>query len=186
MPAVNNQGYSYDVAANGFPTQAQCPANTYGPGLRKQRACVPCPPGYITLGAKSKKASACIVPAGYYLKGPGQVAPCPKGEYKKDTGAAASCSKCAAGVTTLKEASTDETACNILLPTFYAFELTAGIVKSTKKCPQKYYCPGGTPAAAFDPTSSTPSDGDAATIIKCSSGLWTENIGASSANQCSE
>lgn len=48
---------------------------------------------------------AAVVPAGYYLKGPGQVAPCPKGEYKADLNPNGNCSKCAFGVTTSAEGS---------------------------------------------------------------------------------
>jgi hypothetical protein len=125
------------------------------------------------------------VPKGYYLKGPGQVAPCPKGEYKDTTGAAASCTKCVAGVTTEAEASIAETACKVLLPTFYAATLsTDNIVKATKKCPQKYFCPGGNPTAAFQPSAPTTLAGT--TVVQCADGTWTENIGASSADQCSE
>lgn len=52
------------------------------------------------------------IPAGFYLKGPGMVAPCPKGEYKVGQGAAAACTKCAKGVTTAAEASGTIDACN--------------------------------------------------------------------------
>lgn len=52
------------------------------------------------------------IPAGFYLKGPGMVAPCPKGEYKVGQGAAAACTKCAKGVTTATEASGSIDACN--------------------------------------------------------------------------
>lgn len=52
-----------------------------------------------------------VVPPGYYLKSPGQVAPCPQGEWKADIGASANCTKCAAGVTTPQVASTSEAEC---------------------------------------------------------------------------
>lgn len=53
-----------------------------------------------------------VVPAGYYLKTPGQAAACPKGEYKAGIGAAGACDKCpVAGVTTEKEASESPDAC---------------------------------------------------------------------------
>jgi hypothetical protein len=56
---------------------ATSPVNTYGPGLKKQRACVPCPTGFTTdLRVQQTMPTACIVPAGYYLKAPGQVG-CP-------------------------------------------------------------------------------------------------------------
>jgi hypothetical protein len=59
VPAVNLPGHFYTVN-NGEPSQDVCPINTYGPGLRKQRACVPCPPGYSTLDQTARsKASDC-------------------------------------------------------------------------------------------------------------------------------
>ena len=124
-----------------------------------------------------------MVPEGYYLKGPGQVAPCPKGEYKVGFEALPSCTKCAAGVTTPGEASISAAACNLLLPTFYAATIDgSGIITATKKCPQKYYCEGGAPTAAFDPASPATD----ATIKLCAAGTWTQELGASSADQCSE
>ncbi len=39
---------SYYTLVNEEPSAVKCPQNTYGPGLKKQRACVPCPPGYTT------------------------------------------------------------------------------------------------------------------------------------------
>jgi len=52
-----------------------------------------------------------VVPAGYYLKAPGQVAPCPQGEWKAGIGPSANCTKCEFGVTTPHEASTSESEC---------------------------------------------------------------------------
>jgi len=52
-----------------------------------------------------------VIPPGYYLKGPGQVAPCPQGEFKSGTGSDANCGKCAIGVTTLTAASTSVKFC---------------------------------------------------------------------------
>jgi hypothetical protein len=146
---------------------------------------VPCPPGYTTNTAtRSTTSGACKVPAGYYLKGPGQVAPCPKGEYRQFSDSVASCSKCANGVTTLNEASTSDAACVSVLPTFYPKTMTGSVVTATAKCPQKFYCEGGVPSNIFDPTNPTTLTGT--TVKQCSLGTWTENIGASSADQCSE
>jgi hypothetical protein len=39
------------------PGQSTCPVDTSGPGLREQRACVPCPPGYSTKGLTGKTTS---------------------------------------------------------------------------------------------------------------------------------
>mgnify|MGYP001810299316 CR=1 FL=1 len=48
-PSVNPAGtyFTFDEATK-EPGVAMCPVNTYGPGLKKQRACVPCPSGYTT------------------------------------------------------------------------------------------------------------------------------------------
>jgi hypothetical protein len=46
---VNTPGNYYVIDATGQNvTQVPCPINTYGPGLKKQRACVPCPTGFTT------------------------------------------------------------------------------------------------------------------------------------------
>lgn len=49
-PAVNPPGTFYALINDNpnSPTAVACPSHTYGPGLKKQRACVPCPPGYTT------------------------------------------------------------------------------------------------------------------------------------------
>lgn len=56
-------------------------------------------------------AAAAVVPAGFYLKAPGQVAPCPRGEYKPDQGINANCTKCADGVMTPAEGATSADNC---------------------------------------------------------------------------
>jgi hypothetical protein len=51
--AVNLPGYSYSITSvNGLSivSAERCPVNTYSPGLKKQRACVPCPTGFTTKG----------------------------------------------------------------------------------------------------------------------------------------
>jgi hypothetical protein len=55
--------------------------------------------------------STAVVPAGYYLKAPGQVAACPQGEYKEGLATGANCTKCAFGVTTAGEGSTSRWNC---------------------------------------------------------------------------
>jgi hypothetical protein len=55
---------------------------------------------------------AAVVPAGYYLKGPGQVAPCPQGEWKAGVGTDGNCTKCAVGIDTPRMASTSEADCS--------------------------------------------------------------------------
>lgn len=51
MSAVNLPGTFYTIdAVSGEVGALVCPVNTYGPGFRKQRACVPCPTNYKTNG----------------------------------------------------------------------------------------------------------------------------------------
>jgi hypothetical protein len=89
-------------------------------------------------------------------------------------------------VTTLNQASKAVTECKVLLPTFFASNIDgAGTITSTKKCPQKYYCPGGTPTNKLD-TAVTPLVLTSTTVQQCANETWTEGIGASSANQCSK
>jgi hypothetical protein len=57
-PAVNLPGAFYSISTDGQTIDQQdCPANSYGAGLKKQRACVPCPTGYSTMGATAKTAA---------------------------------------------------------------------------------------------------------------------------------
>jgi hypothetical protein len=55
--------------------------------------------------------SNAVVGPGYYLKGPGQVAPCPRGEWKAGIGSDGNCTRCALGVTTLDIAASSELNC---------------------------------------------------------------------------
>jgi hypothetical protein len=55
--------------------------------------------------------SIAVVGPGYYLKGPGQVAPCPRGEWKAGIGSDGNCTRCALGVTTLDIAASSELNC---------------------------------------------------------------------------
>ena len=49
--AVNMPGTYYVISSDGKTIdQMTCRADTYGPGLKKQRACVPCPTGFSTVG----------------------------------------------------------------------------------------------------------------------------------------
>lgn len=56
--AVNAAGTSYSVDAAGNIVVAACPQDTYGPGMKKQRSCVLCPPGYTTNGATGQTTDA--------------------------------------------------------------------------------------------------------------------------------
>lgn len=167
---VNNPGTYYSAAADGISNivATDCPVDTYSRGLRKQRACVPCPPAYTTNGATaSTNSSACLVPPGYFVRGPGQIAPCPKGEHKEGFSAVGTCTKCATGVTTLQVGSTSVDACTSLLPSFYAVEKTGDVVTKASKCPQNSYCTGGT-----------------ADKVACADNLMTQGAGAQSVSEC--
>jgi len=64
-PAVNMPGYYYVIDSTGTNvTQVICPVNTYSAGFKKQRACVPCPTGFITKGltgrTKPTDCSECL------------------------------------------------------------------------------------------------------------------------------
>lgn len=186
---VNLPGYSYSITSvNGLSivSAERCPVNTYSPGLKKQRACVPCPTGFTTKGLDGRtRPEDCIIPAGYYLKAPGQVAPCPRGEWKAGEGPSGNCTKCAFGVTTKLEGSTLEQNCTDVVPGRYASAISGVIVQSTQICPQKYYCQGGTPAMVFNPA--TPGTLNATiedTIKICPEGTWTQDLGATDPDQC--
>ena len=127
-----------------------------------------------------------VVPAGYYLKAPGQIAPCPKGEYKSGVGTNGNCTKCAFGVTTTAEASISVDNCTIVVAGYYALRMSSGIVTATVACPQGYYCPGGDAVSAFDPSISTVPNPSDPTIKKCPDGMWTVDLASISLNQCSE
>jgi len=51
LSTVNLPGTFYTIdGTSGEVGASVCPVNTYGPGFRKQRACVPCPTNYKTNG----------------------------------------------------------------------------------------------------------------------------------------
>jgi hypothetical protein len=77
--------------------------------------CHGCPAEHAPHSTHCSTCRCCVavVPPGFYLKSPGQVAPCPQGEWKADVGASANCTKCATtGVITPQVASTSEAECN--------------------------------------------------------------------------
>lgn len=182
---VNAPGHSFSLDGSSKPTATVCPVDTYSPGLKKQQGCVSCPSGFKTLDlTKQTSILACKVPAGFYLRGPGEVAPCPMGEYQATNTTVGKCTKCSAGVTTAAEQSISKAACNQLLPSYYAsgIDVTDNEITATKKCPQKYYCPGGPATAVFvtSPLGSTTNTG----ANLCLNELWTEKFGAISPNEC--
>jgi len=54
--AVNPPGTAYTLNEAGPPDTISCPEDRYGPGLKKQRACVPRPPGYTTNGTVGQRS----------------------------------------------------------------------------------------------------------------------------------
>lgn len=185
---VNLPGTFYTIdGTSGEVGASVCPVNTYGPGFRKQRACVPCPTNYKTNGLTGRTSPMqCVVPPGYYLKMPGVVAPCPMGEWKDGTGPAGNCTKCPFGVTTPTEGSTSAAACAVLLPGYYAAAMDgSGTVTAAAACPQKYYCPGAvTPGQAFDPSNPSGLSPSEPSIKQCPDGTWTQERAAIAPEQC--
>jgi hypothetical protein len=75
----------------------------------------------------------------------------------------------------------------VLLPGYVALELTAaGAVKRAQLCPQRYWCPGGSPSSAFDPARSEALPATEPTIKLCRDGKWTMGLGAVAVEGCSE
>lgn len=61
--AVNLPGTYYDLSPNNTISAVPCPVDQYGPGLKKQRQCIPCPTGFTTDGAAGQTSpSACREP----------------------------------------------------------------------------------------------------------------------------
>jgi hypothetical protein len=56
-PAVNLPGTYYVLNDDGTPSFQPCPEDTYGPGFRKQRGCVPCPTGLGTMSMTGRSSS---------------------------------------------------------------------------------------------------------------------------------
>jgi hypothetical protein len=154
--------------------------------------------------AAAAVAAAAAVKEGFYLQSPGVAAPCPKGEYKSGFDSVTNCIKCAVadvsdGVTTLGDASTSVTDCKVLLPSFYAQTLAGTApnlyITATKKCPQKFYCPGeeyasaagkGVPTKAFDTLSPGLMVAEETLVFPCPDDTFTELFGASSGQACSK
>lgn len=114
--AVNAGGYSLTNTATG-PTANQCTLNTYAIAKSKQATCTPCPPGMKVTGTDRTTPSACKVPKGYFLKSPGQIAPCDQGSYQDkelpaEQAQVGACIACPEGVTTADKASEAQSDCN--------------------------------------------------------------------------
>jgi hypothetical protein len=58
LPAVNAPGHFFALGSAGAVSAVECPPDTYCPGLKKQRACVPCPTGFTTNGLTGQYSPA--------------------------------------------------------------------------------------------------------------------------------
>lgn len=75
----------------------------------------------------------------------------------------------------------------VLLPGHFALELSpAGGIRRAQACPQRYWCPGGSPSSAFDPSRPEALPANETTIRLCVNGTWTMSLGATAAESCSE
>lgn len=186
---VNLPGYSYALyvyAVQGFsiPYSVPCPVGTYSAGMKKQRACVPCPTGFSTTGPLASSPTACVIPPGSYLKNPGMAALCPRGEYKSGWSNPGHCTKCAYGVTTITEGSTSESHCTVLQPGLYARNMSGVIITAAALCPQGFYCQGGKPVQVFNTSNPSALSTAETTIVACPNQLWTQELGSTSIEQC--
>uniref|UniRef100_A0A383VXC6 Tyrosine-protein kinase ephrin type A/B receptor-like domain-containing protein n=1 Tax=Tetradesmus obliquus TaxID=3088 RepID=A0A383VXC6_TETOB len=205
---VNMGGYALDVSGT-EPAPVPCTDNTYAIAKSKQKTCTPCPSGMVVTGTDRSSPSACMVPKGYFLKSPGQIAPCDQGSYQdKDLAAqqasVGSCIPCQEGVTTKDKGSTAASDCNRIKPGYVATAVTDGAITTAVLCPQGYYCVGsaaGDTAAADKVTITeltqtlvngkqyisgvTPNtDLAAAKITACPNNAWTKTVGATAVDQC--
>ena len=68
----------------------------------------------------------------------------------------------------------------------YAASMTGSIINGTKRCPQRYFCPGGVPQAAFNPAALSTLDAAEPTIKACPDGTYTQGLAAASEDECCE
>ena len=75
----------------------------------------------------------------------------------------------------------------MLLRGFFAREISANnTITQAQLCPQGYFCPGGVPNSTFNPSSPLPISPDGTSIVRCSWGMWTREVGSVAAEQCCE
>ncbi|KAF6251784.1 hypothetical protein COO60DRAFT_1674488 [Scenedesmus sp. NREL 46B-D3] len=185
----NAPGYSYRKTSDGVKAVA-CGVNTWTTGLKKQTTCTACVTGFKTdpetVPGTQTNSDVCQAPAGSFVTG-GAVTLCPKGEYSDDYNLATACKSCeelysGPGITTAREGSTSADNCTWLEPGYAlqddkkrtilgSWDPIDTPISGAKKCPQNYYCPGGDPNGAGKPT-------------QCPHGMWTEDEGASSEDEC--
>uniref|UniRef100_A0A383VUV6 Tyrosine-protein kinase ephrin type A/B receptor-like domain-containing protein n=1 Tax=Tetradesmus obliquus TaxID=3088 RepID=A0A383VUV6_TETOB len=185
----NSPGYSYRKTSDGVRAEP-CGVNTWTTGLKKQTTCTACPTGFKTdpetVPGSHTNSDVCQAPAGSFVTGVSTTL-CPKGEYSDDYSLATACKTCedlydGPGITTAREGATSAKNCTWLEPGYAlmddkkrailtAVDLINTPISGAKKCPQNYYCPGGDPNGAGMPK-------------RCEHGMWTEEEGASSPDEC--
>ncbi|WIA29465.1 hypothetical protein OEZ86_011966 [Tetradesmus obliquus] len=185
----NAPGYSYRKTSDGVRAEP-CGVNTWTTGLKKQTTCTACPTGFKTdpetVPGSHTNSDVCQAPAGSFVTGVSTTL-CTKGEYSDDYSLATACKTCedlydGPGITTAREGATSAKNCTWLEPGYAlmddkkrailtAVDLINTPISGAKKCPQNYYCPGGDPNGAGMPK-------------RCEHGMWTEEEGASSPDEC--
>lgn len=214
---VNLGGWYLANGATG-PVAHQCEGDTYAIAKSKQTSCTPCPTRFEVVDKDANgdaatdprnRPTSCKVPPGYFLKSPGQVAPCDQGSYQpkylgQTDAAVGSCTPCPEGVTTADKGSKLQSDCKNLKPGYVAtlIEVNKGITEATL-CPQGFFCPGGADATQVTITG-LDLDGDgnvqsggfiagvdlgsgntaSAKITQCPNRAWTKSVGATAVDQC--
>lgn len=74
----------------------------------------------------------------------------------------------------------------VLFPGMYAAAMNGTAVTATKRCPQRYYCPGGVPQAVFDPANPAALSAADPSIKACPDGTYTQGLQAASVEECCE
>jgi hypothetical protein len=72
----------------------------------------------------------------------------------------------------------------VVVPGMYATVMNDTAVTEARQCPQKFYCPGGTPLAAVNPAMLSSLNPAEATIKQCPDGMWTPGQQAASVEEC--
>jgi hypothetical protein len=74
----------------------------------------------------------------------------------------------------------------VLSPGFYAALTNGSRITAAQTCPQKYYCPGGTPLGPFNPANPAARPPQELTVVPCPDGMWTQQPGATGVSECGE
>lgn len=74
----------------------------------------------------------------------------------------------------------------VVMASYYPIAMDGTAVTAVRRCPQRFYCPGGQPLAAVDPASLATLDAAEPTIKACPDGTWTRALEAASVEECCE